>query len=88
MQRLAGFGMAVLLALSLVGLGFDVAMARLGGETISSASSDVPAAIAERGQRFEHAAARPETAASMNQPIAPVVSASRTLRVPRPRPVM
>jgi len=93
MRRLAGFGMAVLVALSLVGLGFDVAMARLGVETVASAEA---AATGERGARPEQVAARPEhpvvrpeSAPSLNAPIAPVVSASsRAIRVPRPRPVM
>ena len=42
MRRLAGFGMVVLVALSLVGLGFDVAMARLGVETVTSAEAPAP----------------------------------------------
>ncbi|HQD82705.1 MAG TPA: hypothetical protein PK929_06530 [Quisquiliibacterium sp.] len=94
MRRLAGFGMAVLVALSLVGLGFDVAMARLGVETVAAAEAPAPSGARGPGPgrvaaRPEHAVARSEPAPSMHAPIAPVVSASsRALRVPRPRPVM
>ena len=107
MQRLAGFGMSVLLALSLIGLGFDVALVRLDGEVVASAAHATPGPVSERGPRHDSVAVRAESvvarqdttppgiAASALAPVvgtpvasAPVVSASRALRVPRPRPVM
>ena len=90
MRRLAGFGMAVLLALSLVGVGFDVATARLGQQTIVAApapTTPFQTVGRDRGTT-DPALARPQGQQAPDSAIAPMVSASRSLRNQRAGSVM
>ncbi len=87
MRRLAGFGMAVLLALSLVGVGFDVATARLGQQTIVAAPAPTTA-FQTVGGTTDPALARPQGQQAPDSAIAPMVSASRSLRNQRAGSVM